>query len=80
MGPVMATTRISEVDGDRAEWSLIDRVVYVRAVQLADGTRTAFDPAIALGEAFSLMPRRLWDEIRVRAERVRDRAPNGGRS
>lgn len=61
-----ATTRISEVDGDTAEWSITDSVAHVQAVQLAGGRRTVFDKPLPLAEAFSLMPLHLWNEVRFR--------------
>ncbi|WP_370012690.1 hypothetical protein [Nocardia cyriacigeorgica] len=71
MSAVMATTRISEVDGDRAEWSIHDSVVHVQAVRLADGTETAFEPPLELGQALAEMPRKLWDEVLFRYGMVR---------
>jgi hypothetical protein len=67
----MATTRISEVDGDRAEWSILGSVVHVRPVRLADGTETAFEPPLELGQALAQMPRKLWDEVLFRYGMIR---------
>ena len=67
----MATTRISEVDGDRAEWSILDSVVHVRAVRLADGTESVFEPPLELGQALTEMPRKLWNEVLFRYDTVR---------
>lgn len=82
-GKAPTTTRISKADGDRAEWLITDSVVLVRAVHLADGTQTVFEPTLPLGEAFSRMPRRLWDEVKFRSDLVRENATqdlNGVRS
>ncbi|WP_331765120.1 hypothetical protein [Nocardia sp. NBC_01388] len=67
-------TRISEINGDRAEWSIIDSAVFVQAVRRADGTQTVFDPTLPLGEAFSRMPRPLWEEVKFRSDLVRANA------
>lgn len=68
--PEQAPTTTTRVDGNHATWSVLDRVVYVREVRLADGTRKVFDPTLELGMAISEMPRRLWDEVRATHERV----------
>ncbi len=78
-----ATTRVSEVDGARAEWSIVDGVVHVRMVRLADGTENVFAPTLELGQAFSEMPRRLWEEVLFRHGQIRRSGAHdssGGRS
>lgn len=63
MAPEMATTTtVTKVDGDSPEWSVVDSVVRVRVISLANGTETVFEPTLELGQAFSAMPRRLWDK------------------
>lgn len=68
------TTRSTEIDGDRAEWSVSGRVVFVRAVKRRDTPRKVFDPPLELGQAFSVMPRKLWDKTLSSFERTRDRS------
>ena len=76
------TTRISEVAGDRVEWSIVGSVAFVRSVRLADGTETLFEPTTTLREAASRMPPFLWDEVKFRFDQVTGpaagtRDPNG---
>ncbi|MFF5037886.1 hypothetical protein [Nocardia salmonicida] len=72
-----ATTRVSEIDGDRAEWTIVDSVVRVQLVRRADGTETTFQPPLELGQALTEMPRRLWDEVQFRYGLIRRSGAHG---
>jgi hypothetical protein len=55
-------------DGTQARWYVFGRTIRVAGIILPNGTPQVFENMPTLGECFDLMPRELWDKIRIEYE------------